>query len=425
LTENGTGPDLLAVASLHRMRALVRRPAYLALAGVITAVYAIFSMLEGGMLEFYPSTNISLPPQLYWSGAPWWNYPALLIATPTWSLVLPFLPTVTMLLVSAGVGLGMAVSVRLAVQLLRRRKDGLARPTALGSLAGLTPAMVGLVLLGACCSLSAGALAGIGAVAQASGSNLDNVLLNSWYLGLFEIAVLYVALVAQEELIVVYGGLFGLGSALGLRPGELPTAPRLDRRWAVGALARLALLAGGLTWLLSAFTYWFEPSWFGPTPPAPTAAAWFSLIVQHGAVAIAAISVALFPSASYRLVARAGGGVPGWTARAVLLLAGVSLVGWMPSSVAHAGLVGLVNEWLGALGAPASWGAVAPPVAGPIALSFRWGFQFLLLGGFGLSVAVAPERSLRAFLTTSPARGPTPAAEESTETRELGVPIDA
>ena len=104
-----------------------------------------------------------------------WNYPGLLIEAPWGFVVLPFFATLSMILVSVGVGLGMAVALLLGAQLLREHRATAGRPTTTGAIAGLTPAMIALVTLGACCSTTAAATAGVGLVAQSSGSSISNL----------------------------------------------------------------------------------------------------------------------------------------------------------------------------------------------------------------------------------------------------------
>ncbi len=60
--------------------------------------------------------------------------------------------------------------------------------------------MIALVTLGACCSTTAAATAGLGVIAQASGTSIDELLANNWYIGVFQILVLWIALIAQEQL---------------------------------------------------------------------------------------------------------------------------------------------------------------------------------------------------------------------------------
>ena len=104
------------------------------------------------------------------TGQGWWNYPYIYAVAPWGYLEIPFFTGISMLLVAVGVGLGMAVAVLLTLSLLRPTAAGAARSKAVGAATGLTPAMIGLVTLGACCSTTAAASAGVGLVAQASGN---------------------------------------------------------------------------------------------------------------------------------------------------------------------------------------------------------------------------------------------------------------
>jgi len=137
----------------------------------------------------------------------WWNYPALVVITPGGILALPFLATLSMVLMSVGVGVGMGAGLVLATRLVRSWRTARASGGLASSLAGLTPAMVALLTLGACCSTSAAAVGAIGALAEAGGTSYNEILLNSWALNLAQLAVLGVALLAQEQLIRVYGNL--------------------------------------------------------------------------------------------------------------------------------------------------------------------------------------------------------------------------
>jgi len=278
---------------------------------------------------------------------------------------------------------------------VRERKQSAARPGVVGSVAGLTPAMIALVTLGACCSTTAAATAGVGLVAQASGSSLNNLLLNDWYLDVFQVTVVFVALIAQELLLRVYGGLFGLDAPPGdvERPRARP-APMGARLIAGGAL-RAALLLGGVTWSLAMVAEWTTISPWTATPTL-----WFQWIFQHQVVAVVAILVALFPGALFSGVRRWANSPWTYSLRAALLVGGLSLVAWVPPAVAGGGAGGLVNELFGVWGLPAAWGAVAPAYSPGIALFLRWGLQYLLLGGFAVALAVAPERALRPLLWT-------------------------
>src|SRR5262249_38415309 len=153
-------------------------------------------------------------------------------------LTLPFFPTIAMLLVAAGVGLGGATGIVLILPYVRRRPR--AGPPAPGSAVatGVGPAIPGLGTLGACCCPSCVGTAGVAVVAGARGTDLNGLLLNNWYIGVFQVAVVYVALLAQERLL--------------RQPADYcPIPPPLDRKFAAGAFWRLALLVGGITWSLA------------------------------------------------------------------------------------------------------------------------------------------------------------------------------
>ncbi len=287
-----------------------------------------------------------------------------------------------MVIVSIGVGLGMAVGVVLAYRLLRMRRTSSTAPTLASSAAGLTPAMLALVTLGACCSTTAAATAGLGAVAQASGQSLSTVFLNEWYLGFFQIAVLGVALVAQEQLVVVYGSVAGDAQAA-------VAAPTIDRRSVGTALLRVGLLAGGVTWLLAGILELAVP----PVGSVPAVLV-IQVLLQHLLAGGLAVLAGLFGP---RLVGWFSGPVtvPRLLPRIAVAAAGVTMVLGAPPPLSGWGLYGFVNELLGREGVAASLGGVPPPFTG-LALGLRWAFQLLLVGAFALAIAFAPRNAVAA-----------------------------
>ncbi|MGA7923322.1 MAG: hypothetical protein WCA77_05035 [Thermoplasmata archaeon] len=383
--------------TLQRTRALAGRPIYRILAASIAIVYALVAMVVGGMLEIL-SPPSQLPPfaLVLTSGTPSWDYPAVLIAAPSFVLALPFLPTIFMVLSSVGVGLGMSVAILLGVRLLGRQGGMAGRPAAVGTASGLTPVMIALVTLGACCSTTAAATAGIGVAAQASGTSIDNLLVNSWYVGLFQLVILYVALLAQEQLIQIYGFLFARqAKSAPVDPALLPLPPPMDRHFVTGAAFRVALIAGGVTWSLAALAAWTwsaAGSW--------SALMWASWVLQHGLVGITAVVAALAPRGVLRWLVAPQNRWPTRVLRGVLLASGASLVAWVPPPLATYGFFGVLNEILGSLGFPAAWGAVAPPFGGGVALLLRWGIQFLVLGAFAIALALRPQRAMGPILAT-------------------------
>ncbi len=322
---------------------------------------------------------------VFWSGGPgtfFWNYPGFLLVAPWGVVSAPFFPTLAMAVVSVGVGLGMTVAFLLAVRLLRHRRRAAGTPAATGTVAGLTPAMITLVTLGACCSTTAAASAGVGLVALATGTTTNNLLLNNWFLGVFQIVVVWVALLAQELLLVVYAGLFAK------RDGETPAPPPVawDRRSVAALALRAALLVGGVLWSLSMVAEWTSISPWSGSPGL-----WFQWVVQHQLVALLAVCAALFPTGTGEAVLaipRAGR----WALGGLLFVAGLTLV-WAPPPLPAWGLDGLANQILFTVGAPSGWGTVSPGGLGGLALGLRWAFEYALLAAFALGVALVPDRA--------------------------------
>jgi hypothetical protein len=349
-------------------------------------LYAIGSMALGGMLIIARVPG-GYSYKFLWGNAlgqgPW-NYPGFLLVAPWGIVTLPFLATWCMVLVSVGVGVGISVGILLAVRLVRERRRAATGPASVASVAGLTPAMIALVTLGACCSTTAAATAGVGLVAQASGTSVNNLLVNNWFLDVFQVSVVFVALLAQEMLLEVYAGLFGLSAPDG-SIGFAPPYSEVSRVRAVsGVVLRAALLVAGITWSLAMVAEW-------TTSPPQTAGSvlWFQWIVQHQVPAIFAILVALFPGTFVTLLER-GQGTPVWILRGTLLVAGASLALWTPGPLAGAGAPGFLNELFAVGGLPAALSPVVPVYAPGVALYLRWAFQYLLLGGFALAASLVP-----------------------------------
>jgi hypothetical protein len=376
-------------ATLHETRSRLRTWWGRSLVLAITVVYAFVSMVLGDMLVFVstPDTNVTTVSVVYGYGTQWWDYPALFVNAPWGFLTLPFFPTVAMLLVSIGVGIGGATGLVLALPLLRRAKGVNRQALASGSAASVGPAITGLATLGACCCTSCAGLVGVSVVAAASGSSLYNLLLNNWYIGVFQLGVVYIALLAQER-------------SLRLTAEYCPVPPPFDRRFAAGALLRLGLLVSGITWSLAMFVEWTN------TPPATAnAAIWYHWIFEHQLLAITAIGAGLFPKefagAVRRLFSQLGGRI--W--RIALGVAGFTWGVWVPPTLAALGLGGFLNELFGVFGLPTWIGAVPPDSSLGLALYFHWAFQHLLLSGFALAVALVPTAATVPLLwTVSPER---------------------
>jgi hypothetical protein len=383
--------DLVSVLSLREIRAFLRRSHTLPLATFLAVAYALGSMLGGGMLVFEPIRGGTTIEILTGSGtgAGWWNYPGLLVVAPWGILALPFFATIAMLLVSAGVGIGMAVAGGLLVRLIRPSPEEVARSKAVGAITGLTPAMIGLVTLGSCCTTTAAATGGIGLIAQASGTTTSNLLVNTWYLGVAQLAIVWAALVGQELLLAVYGGLLGLGG-----PPVPLVPPPFDRRWAAGAALRVALAVGGLLWSLSMLAEWTVQG-----PGSAGVGWWFRWIAQHQLLAVIALLASFYPAGAVRLGrslrlgwGRVLGGLIAATA--------VSLLVWLPSPLPAWGLDSLGSQLLGYVAGPSAFGAIAVGGVTGLALVARWGLEYILPAGFALALVLAPERALAPLLAT-------------------------
>ncbi|MGA8710696.1 MAG: hypothetical protein WB786_05645 [Thermoplasmata archaeon] len=389
MSESSSGPSLVGLLTLHEVRGYIRRSHGISLAVFIAIAYALGSMLIGGMLVFGRFSG-GYSVLLLWGnalGLQNWNYPGFLIEAPWGFIELPFFATASMVVVAVGVGLGMAVAVLLGVQLIRDRKLASGRPAATGTIAGLTPALIALVTLGACCSTTAAATAGVALVSASSGSSTSNLLFNNWFLGVFQVVVVFVALIAQELLLRVYGNLFGTTDpAFDHREEEVR---HLDRRaFSTGAL-RAGLLAAGLTWVLAVLAAWTTTA-----PSSAPAALWFNWVFEHWLLGGLAVLVALSPRSVRRWLFPSLSTVPGLLLRGSLLLGAWNLGTWVPSPLAGWGVEGFGNELLGLFGFPATFGAVAPVFPWGIALALRWGFQYVLLAAFAATVALWPKATV-------------------------------
>ncbi len=278
---------VLALATLRRSRSLLRGRRPLQLLSGIAVAYAFISMFVGLMLELHPesiplSVEVINNPYAY----QWWDYPALLVVWPGGILVLPFLPAVTMVVVSIGVAIGSTVAIRLLAPLVAQGRGGVGRRAAPGAAGGTTPSIVGVATLGACCCTSCAGIAGVTVVAAVSGTNLYNSLLNNWYIDLFQVVVVWMALMVQER-------------ALRMSEASCPTPAPFDRRTAASLVLRFALMIAGITWSLAMFV-----EWGGTSPATAPPAIWYHWLFEHQLLAITAVVAAFLPLETLGVVRR-------------------------------------------------------------------------------------------------------------------------
>jgi hypothetical protein len=408
MAPTGSDGSLASVLTLSRTRKLIRNAMGRGLAISIALVYGFISLVVGLMLIFGPtgvtSTQVEVITNPY--VLQWWNYPAVLVIAPGGVLELPFFDTVSTVLVSMGVGIGMSAGIMLALRIVRQRRQAPSGAGAATTLASLTPAMVALLTLGACCSTTAAAAAGIGAVAQASGTTYSQLLLNSWYLNVFQLAVLALALLAQEQLLRVYGGVFGLGDGSGV-PGQARPSPSRRTPWPRGILRTLLLVAGAL-WSLS-----FLIELATPAPGVPFSGIVIGGILQRPLVGLTAVAVAFVPGGLLTLSSRRS--LRGWTLayRVLLFACGFSLAVGVPPPLAGWGASGLVNQAMGAAGVPGSLGGV-PPSMGGSELLISWVAFLAFLGIFAMWFSLRPGPLLRRLAGPEAPSGAPPAPSFAT-----------
>ncbi len=381
--------EFLSLLSLRETRRGLREARMRWVIMPLAVSFALVSMILGRMLEFYPSYQpFSVTTVWVNYGNPiWWNYPALVILFSQGDLILPFLATVTMVLVSAGVALGGATGLTALRAFVRARR---LRTKAAGPAAAATstaPAVGGLATLGACCCTSCAGLAAVAVVAGATGTSLSVLRLNTWYIDLFQLVVVGVSLLAQEH-------------AMRADAESCDRAPMVyDRRSIAGVLLRFALLMAGLTWALATFIEMAQVD-----PSQITAALWYHWLFEHTLLSLVAVYAGLFPRSFVQTLSSAFAAPRlGPVRRGVFGLVGFTWAVYVPPFAVGWGLGGGTgNEVLGYLGATAASGAVSPGSPLSAALLFHWTFQHLLLGGFALALAGRPEAALDVVRWTFP-----------------------
>ncbi len=400
MSEGRRSFGLLDLLTLSRTRRVLRARGGRTLAVLVALFYGLVALVVGSMLELVPTGASTLSVQTIYNplSPEWWNYPALLLVAPEGILVLPFFASLSMLAVSIGVGIGMGAGLLVAVRVYRDWKRSRAQGRSVGSMAGLTPAMVALLTLGACCSTSFAAAAGIGAVAMASGVSIALLQVNNWYLNVFQILVLGIALIAQEGLLKLYGGLIGLGSAD--RRLECPATLDVvgEPRWSA-TLLRVVLVVVGAAWSLA-----FLLEVAVPPAGAPIAGVIAGGLFQHVLPGGTAVLVGLSPN-SPRLLSNLRGSrtfVP--VLRLVVLVAGGSLALGVPPPLTSWGMGGTLNALLAAAGLHLPEGAHVVGTGGTP--STLWVVLLAGLGAFLVVLALRPRVALGALTARLPAHAP-------------------
>ncbi|HXQ94470.1 MAG TPA: hypothetical protein VN864_04795 [Thermoplasmata archaeon] len=367
-----------SLATLRETRALVRGwPRRLALAAVATVV-VVASLFVGGMLTLLPTQGVYVVEVIWW-GPPstWWFYPEVLVIQPWGLLQLPLLPTVTMVLVALGAGLGAVAGIGLARDIVRRPRGTTSVSAGTAVVAGSGPGIASLATLGACCCSTCASTGGLALVAAASGTSVASLITTQWYLPIFQPAIVYLILLAQERAL--------------RRSREISeSSPPVDLRFVAGSVLRVGLLVGGITWSLAMLVEWGSEN-----PLTAPPATWYHWLFEHQVLSLLAVTAGLFPRELSDLLRRAGRTAAGRAGRLGFGLAGVTWGIWVPPALVGLGLGGFLNELFGALGMPGAWAPVPPDSVGVAPLAFHWAFQHLLLSAFAIAVALRPEWATR------------------------------
>lgn len=375
--------ELVSLLTFREARRIVRSRGNRLPAIIIGVFFAYVSMLVGRMLQFFPGRQgFYFYWVLVWQGQPWGDYPALTLAGPNFTLGLPWLPTLTMVVVATGVALGGGVAVASIRALMGRRREVTPTITALNSSATTAPAVTGLATLGSCCCVTCTTGPGVAVVAAVSGASASSLVLdNTWYIAVFQAIVVVLSLMILER------NLRRTATSV-----TRPAAARARGYYASLAL-RMALMIAGMTWSLAMLVEWTT---INPVTAPP--AMWYHWIFEHQLLALLAVGAAVMPQEFLTGIIRRASSVPGGILRVGVGLAAITWGGWVPAQLTSLGLGGFLNELFGFLGLPVSWGAIAPDSSFGAALVFHWAFQHLLLSAFGLAFALAPTRVGQALL---------------------------
>lgn len=368
-----SSPSLFSLFRLQGIRGLLRTRRARLMVVLIAFAYAIVSAFVGRLVQVFPAgSSVSGQVGALSRSTEWWN-PVLIVNSSGWVLSLPLFATATLILVSIGVGLAMAACLVLVGSGVRKRGQA---ATTKGAGASIAPAVAGLATHGVCCCAACTATLGLGVVASVSGTDVYSLLRNAWYVNVFQLVVVGLSLAALER---------------GLRLADKQCYPAIHsnaRLW-VGIGCRVALLVGGITWSMAMFVEWSVVS-----PVSASPAQWYHWILEHQLLALIAIFAALLPGDAIDLVAPAGSSRIGGLFRGGLFLAGFTWGVWVPPMLADLGLGGLLNEFFGLWGLPASWGAIPVDAGLGALLAFHLVFQHLLLSGFAMLLATRPRLAL-------------------------------
>jgi hypothetical protein len=334
-----------------------------------SVLFGLVSMILGGMLAIVPSSVVRI--YVAYSGIPRWDYPMLWIDFHRLVIVFPFLPTILMIPISAGVGLGSAVALMLAIGSRSKYK---------ASTIGTVPLITGLATVGACCCTSCLSTAGIVVIAAVSSVSTWEILMNDWYLGLFQLSIVFLSLFVLERELE--------------RNKEICNVTYSKEKMVFSVILKISLLIAGITWSLAMLVEWGEIS-----PLSASLPTWYHWIFEHQLLSSFAILSAFFSSRMYSIIRNKSFG--SILLRVGLVLSALTWGFWVPEQLTNIGLGGFLNELFGYINLPLPFGAVPPDSSLGIPLLFHWIFQHELLSLFALLSSFIPRKVFAPLLWSS------------------------
>lgn len=223
--------------ALPRTAALLQDRRARLLAAVVAVLYVSLSLLTDGRVFFSGTRG---PGAISFS-----MLGGLVVSGGGWTVTLPLWSAALSITVALGVGVGMGSGALVALRVISLERTPSRRGRELGPLSSLPPAMLSVLSLGAFCSVTAAAWAGLGGVVSLGGSSSLLGVSTDLLLSLVQLVVLGASLLAQESLLRLFPARFlGVPRVRRRMPAWEPE-PITPRR---GALARYRhLLAAGCT----------------------------------------------------------------------------------------------------------------------------------------------------------------------------------
>ena len=188
--------------------------------GALAAGYALLSMVLTGMVRFSGTASVRAQWVPNLSGGP-----GIILQAFGLSAVLPLESSALTILVALVTGVGLGAGTLVTFRLAQSSKSTKKGTGTAASIAALTPAMMAMVTLGACCSMVAASSSGFFPGARSPEITLGAWTVPSLILGLAQLGLLMGAVSAQERIFATFADL------LSIRSTGSQIEARRGRRW--------------------------------------------------------------------------------------------------------------------------------------------------------------------------------------------------